>query len=562
MKSGIATSLSFLFSVLAANASWACITSAVDAEWTVDGRVLLFPSASDSLRQGFVRVINRSDREGEVRIHPVDDTGRKFDVLTLAIDANATAHFNSNDLEAGNRGKGLAGATGPGEGYWRLEFSSDLAIEVLSYVRTRDRLLTSMHDVAPCVGNLHRVVIFNPGNNSDQVSRLRLVNVGDAPASVAIEGMDDRGESPGSAVELSIPAGAARELGAADLETGLGVAGALGEGSGKWHLAVESVEPLLVMSLLESPMGHLTNLSTGALRQDPFLVVDNFVDTKLGNANGIEVSVVDGEGFEPGTHGQRVTDIFLANTTAASLTQFDGWGEYRYLGESISGVNSSGYVRHALRSGGGVFWSATDDSPAYQRTTRNQWFMAGGRPFFRHVRTFARWARHQNVLFVSSLENTHGKPSDAGGYDPVYCDDFGLNAEDYWIPLCGAVDDYAAHSGVGIERIVFVGAIDRFGNGNAAIRADGVFAPHTIYVESPDGSTSQATPVLAAYATNLAFANPKWGAATLKRELMALAREETIDHHTGGSNASGTGIFERRTIKVIRPELAPTGAFR
>lgn len=80
-----------------------------------------------------------------------------------------------------------------------------------------------------------------------------------------------------------------------------------------------------------------------------------------------------------------------------------------------------------------------------------------------------------------------------------------------------------------------------------------------VYVESPDSSTSQATPVLAAYATDLSFANPRWGPARLKREPMDLAREETIDDGTGEANASGNERFERRTVKVIRPDFAPGG---
>ena len=38
--------------------------------------------------------------------------------------------------------------------------------------------------------------------------------------------------------------------------------GALGDGKGKWRLRVESDRPVRVMSLLENPTGHLTNLST------------------------------------------------------------------------------------------------------------------------------------------------------------------------------------------------------------------------------------------------------------------------------------------------------------
>ncbi|MDE0006450.1 MAG: hypothetical protein OXQ29_27495 [Rhodospirillaceae bacterium] len=524
-------------------------------------RVPLFPAAGDaSARQGFVRVINRSPNSGEVRVRAHDDSDRTYAPVTFPIGGEKVVHFNSDDLEQGDR-KGLSAGTGAGDGDWRLEVTSDLDIEVLAYIRTQDGFLTSMHDVAPHAGNLHRVVIFNPGSNPNQISRLRLVNEGEVPAPVVIEGMDDLGDSPGSRVETLIPPGAVREIETADLEAGNDVDGALGDGSGKWRLIVESVESLVVMSLLESPTGHLANLSSDVPRWDPLLIEDHYVETTLGAVAGVSAALVDGEGFEPGEHGQRITDVFLANTDRATLVQMDGWGEYQHHGVTLRGINSNAYVRHALRNGTGIFFTATDDSPPFSHATRNQWFMVDDRPFYATARTFARWARHENVLFVGSLENGTGTPNDAGGYDALYCDDFDSSAED-WIPLCDAFLDYVAHTGNGIENVVLVGAIDRFGAGNAAIRANGVFAPHTIYVESPDGSTSQATPVLAAYAANLAFANPKWGAARLKRELMDLAREETIEYGTGRATAGGTELYEQRTVKIIRPSFAPAGANR
>ena len=120
-----------------------------------------------------------------------------------------------------------------------------------------------MHDVAPTLEGAHRVVIFNPGSNPNQVSGLRLVNPGSEDAEVTITGIDDTGASPGSAVMLTVPAGASRTLPAAVLESGGdGLTGALADGAGKWRMRVESEAPIFVMSLLESPTGHLTNLST------------------------------------------------------------------------------------------------------------------------------------------------------------------------------------------------------------------------------------------------------------------------------------------------------------
>ena len=63
---------------------------------------------------------------------------------------------------------------------WRLELTSPLDIEVLSYIRTPAGFLTTMQDVAPAVGDRHRIAIFNPGSNRSQQSVLRLINPGAA----------------------------------------------------------------------------------------------------------------------------------------------------------------------------------------------------------------------------------------------------------------------------------------------------------------------------------------------------------------------------------------------
>ena len=230
-------------------------------------RIALFPAADDVAgRQGFARIVNRSQGSGEVRIEAYDDAGMLHGPVTLRLDAGKVVHFNSSDLEEGNEAKGLSGATGAGTGHWRLALSSALALDVLSYIRTRDGFLTSMHDVAPETSEGHRVVTFNPGRNVNQVSRLRVVNLGGAPAEVRIGGTDDAGKSPGTAVTLTLAAGASRTLSARELESGSagGLSGALGRGKGKWRLEVSSGQPLRVLSLLSSPTGHLTNISSVA----------------------------------------------------------------------------------------------------------------------------------------------------------------------------------------------------------------------------------------------------------------------------------------------------------
>ena len=228
-------------------------------------RLPLFPAAGGS-RQGFVRVINRSfTSSGEVVIRAVDDAGARSGPVQLVLRPLQAVHFNSADLENGNAAKGLDGGVGVGEGDWRLELTSELDLTALSYARTEDGFLTSLHDVAAREedGTLW-IPFFNPGSNRNQVSHLRLMNWGDAPAEVRITGIDDAGRSPGDAVDVTIPARAARQFTAAELEAGSNeeLSGALGDGQGKWRLHVATSEEVDAMSLLSLPTDHMTNLST------------------------------------------------------------------------------------------------------------------------------------------------------------------------------------------------------------------------------------------------------------------------------------------------------------
>ena len=225
-----------------------------------------------------------------------------------------------------------------------------------------------------------------------------------------------------------------------------GATGDPGEGPGNWRLIVDSGETEKAMSLQESSTGQSPNPSTEPPR-DPAVVEDHWVETSRGNPAGVVVAVVDAEGFDPGLHGQRITDTFLDRTRHASLVQIGGWGTYELNGLLVDGTNRSGYIRHALTRGGGILWTATDDSPLYY-PNRPGWFVENGRPFPELMPEFANWMQYQDVLFISSLENS----SCAGpqrGCVALYCDDFELDANGEWIPLCGAVDDYVAHSGVG-----------------------------------------------------------------------------------------------------------------
>ena len=232
--------------------------------------VPVFPPMSEPDWTGLLRVINRSPESGEVTLTATDATGRAYEPLTLTLGARAAMHFDSADLELGNPGKGLTGSTGAGLGNWRLELASPLDVHAVAYARSHDGFLTSIHDLVPRTNGVHRANFFNPASNDRQVSWLHLLSDSDADALVTITGRDDRGNSPGTSVRLWVPAGTAVSLPSAALESGehdLIEGGALGDGAGKWRLEVYSDRPLKVMSLLVSPTGHLSNVSTAI---DPY----------------------------------------------------------------------------------------------------------------------------------------------------------------------------------------------------------------------------------------------------------------------------------------------------
>ena len=233
-----------------------------------DAELPSMTAASDEQRQGFIRIFNRSDRSGYVRIHAIDDDGRRSGPAILWQDAWETKHFNSRDLEDGNPSKGFYGGVGIGTDHWRLELRADHDIEARAYIRTPDGFLTSVHQVAEEArpgSSRYYVPFFNPGSNRSQASVLRIVNPNPDEARVVVSGVDDRGDAaPQGDVRVRVPGGGAVFVTARQLEQGSespAMEGHLGDGAGKWQLYVESDRPLRVMSLMQTRSGHLSNLS-------------------------------------------------------------------------------------------------------------------------------------------------------------------------------------------------------------------------------------------------------------------------------------------------------------
>ena len=311
------------------------------------------PSLNDPFhREGFIRIINHSEQPGEVHIEAIDDTGVRFEPLVLSLSGGQTAHFRTRDLETGNPNKGLVGSTGAGDGSWRLEMSSELDIDVLAYVRTPDGFVTAMHDVAPVASDTHQLAFFNPADNREQKSVLRLINPGEMDADVAVRGVDDRGESS-SEVRLVVPAGTSLWVTAEELEAGTPeMDGAMGDGTGKWRLAVVSEQRLQVMSLLSSPSGHLTNLSGSTVRYDDefpdsaveFVYNDNVVVVRMSEEL---VDAVDDDYYAHEFYREFSDEfdfvIFLMNFDCPCESGFPWGGIYVSASNDVEGIGKDVY---------------------------------------------------------------------------------------------------------------------------------------------------------------------------------------------------------------------------
>ena len=253
-----------------------CLIGVVPA--LANHKVPLFLSFEDEAHQGFVRIINHSARPGEVRIEVIDDAGVRFDPFTLHIGTNQVIHFRSEDLGYGNQSMGLSGGIGPSQGDWRIELSSTLDIEVLSYIRTADGFLTSMHDTVPVAKDgRYRVAFFNADSEFNQESWLRLINAGKSNANLTITGIDDSGESAGGEVTVMVAAGTSQTLTAQELQSGgAGFQGKLGGQEESWQFFVTADQPVTVLSLLRSQTGHLVNQSTALAHAEDVQTVPLF----------------------------------------------------------------------------------------------------------------------------------------------------------------------------------------------------------------------------------------------------------------------------------------------
>ena len=259
---------------------------------------LFVTSTAPGAAQGVLRIVNGAGESGSVEIRAIDDAGIRHGPAAFTLDAGAAVEFDASDLASGNAVKGLSPGLGTLPGDVRLQIETELRIVPLAYVRAADGTLSAMHDTVRAGaaaggggGYRYEVPTFNAASDVTRESRLRLINPGDRPAAISIEGRDDTGaEATGGAVRLTLPSGGARTLTARQLEAGdagamgqtgqtgqthrtgqgegaeaAALTGQLGAGVGRWRLSVSSDRPIRVVNVVSTASGYLNNLSTTAV---------------------------------------------------------------------------------------------------------------------------------------------------------------------------------------------------------------------------------------------------------------------------------------------------------
>jgi len=299
--------------------------------------------ASNQNQQSFLRVSNTTASTGLVTLSGIDDAGNSAPGgnITFTLGPMESKHFNNLDYENGNLAKDLNGALGDGQGKWHLSLNSSLALEVMSMIRTPDGFLTNLSDVVPMDGaGAHKIYFANPATNVAQQSFIRVINTGNNVGTVTISGIDDAGNlAPGGNIQFELAAFESKQLNSGDIENGnavKGVSGALGDGSGRWRLTVESTLAIQVMNMIRTSDGFVTNLSgitpKSAQRRNEILIMNpasnvnqssfiRFVNTS-NQAGSITVSGVDDAGFA-GPGGEVTFSIAALSATEFSAIDLE-----------------------------------------------------------------------------------------------------------------------------------------------------------------------------------------------------------------------------------------------
>ena len=327
--------------------------------------VLLFPYGD---ADGLLRIINHSAGGGEIEVlgYIGEQRDSPFgDEIAFELAGGRAVNFDTRDLTAGNPRKGLA--RGFFDTPYRMDFRTDLDIEVLVYARDGDGLLTSLHGAVPWRRGLPQFDTVNPGSNRNQASVVRLAELDRLQRGqrLMLRAHDDAGARREVVVQASFDT---NRFSAAELEDA-----GLGGGTGKWR--IETLWPgretgygaYKGWSLLETAGGNLSNLSTrphrleaplfpaaGDWRREGFVRIANHSRS----AGAVRIFAVDDAGV-----AREPVELALAARQTRHFNSRDleagnpgkglsggvgaGAGDWRLRFESHLDIVALTYVRHA-----------------------------------------------------------------------------------------------------------------------------------------------------------------------------------------------------------------------
>ena len=263
--------------------------------------VHFFPNGSDPVTgTGVLRIINHSSEEGSVSVVAIDDAGTRSESTTFQVAAEGITTLRSADLENGNSSLELTGI-GSGQGPWRLELTTDLDLEILSYVIGTNGQVSPMQ--IPVFGNNGRFQFsFSDPPDTSIEYFLRLINRStDGDVFVTVSGRDDSGLEHGPVV-VAIDPDSARQIAVNDLESGSeDFTGSLGSGSEGWTLEITADGPIHLITYAQDVDDAVTNLSISprVVKEPVNLTEGEFTRVYVDNAtfrNGENSIAFDGDG--------------------------------------------------------------------------------------------------------------------------------------------------------------------------------------------------------------------------------------------------------------------------
>ena len=231
--------------------------------------VLYFPASDGTTSEGYLHIINHSDEEGELSITAIDDFGNRLEAIVLTLKAEEALDFSASEIEPAEKNDDTNDSTERRRN-WRLEISSELPIEVLSFMRDANGAMTPIHEGVPLIAHRHRIPVFYVGDPNSSNSVLRVVNQKDESVIVEISATDKTKRKAKASVR--IPGAHTLHIQGADLREGetpqswpeeSELVGAIDLDEGMWQVDVEvaSNQSIAVVHLLKSKNDQQVDLS-------------------------------------------------------------------------------------------------------------------------------------------------------------------------------------------------------------------------------------------------------------------------------------------------------------